>query len=404
MRAPINTRDRLVRICFYWLLPGFFIYHTLVGKEFLPGLLGGYSTAMSAILLLPMSFAYAQHLLESREHRLPLDTVYAGFVFYYASVLAVQFAIGARGNAVADQFGIIFQFLTLFMLARLAPLGDPNFQRWLLAFLVLMTAIIAFNADEGTFAVAALDLQGFNENLANYQAFAFVYSVVMLYVVAPMQQRWQRVLVYLFGIPTLFLNGARTEFIGILLLFSTIEFLDSKHKAITLLVTSSMLAIGIASLPLLADLYPESRTVLLFLDYSDDVSANERAQMLRDGWRSIAGSPWIGSFQSHARGEHIHNALSAWVDLGLLGFIVFVVLIAVPAVDLFLLQRLSFRNPTYRLAFSLVFLTALFAITAKHYTHQLFPLALGIYARHLIEQRRAPPGPPQAITPATLSV
>jgi hypothetical protein len=398
MNAPFMTNSPLVRICFYLLLPGFFIYHSLVGMELLPAFLGGYSTIMSTLLLLPLSLAYGRHLLDARVHRLALDTIYLCFIVYYASVLMVQYSVGAHGNAVPEQFGIIFQFLTLFMLSRLAPLGEPGFQRWLLALLVLMTLIIGFNADEGTFIVAALELLQTNGKLANYQAYAFVYSVVMLYVIAPVKLRWQRLLVYLICIPALFLNGARTEFIGVLSLVFLIEFLESKHKVITLLVTVALIGIGIAALPLLADLYPESRTVLLFLDYNDDISANERAQMLTDGWRSIVENPWLGSFQSHATGEHIHNALSAWVDLGLLGFVIFAALITVPAVDLFLLQSPNFRNPTYRLAFSMVFLTVLFSITAKHYTHQLFPLALGIYSRHLIERRHSRPIRPQEST------
>ncbi len=403
MNAPFMTNSRVVRICFYLLLPGFFIYHSLVGMGLLPAFLGGYSTVMSALLLLPLSLVYAHHLLAAREHRLAFDAIYLCFIVYYANVLMVQYSVGVHGNAVPEQFGIVFQFLTLFMLSRLAPLGEPGFQRWLLAFLVLMTAVIGFNADEGTFIVAALELLQANDKLANYQAYAFVYSVVMLYVAAPLKLRWQRMLVYLICIPTLFLNGARTEFIGVLLLVCLIEFLESKHKVLTLLVMTALIGIGIASLPLLADLYPESRTVLLFLDYSDDISANERAQMLTHGWRSIVASPWLGSFQSHAIGEHIHNALSAWVDLGLLGFVVFAALIAVPAVDLFLLQRPNFLNPTYRLAFSMVFLTVLFSITAKHYTHQLFPLALGIYSRHLIECRNRRPIKPQVLRPTIIT-
>lgn len=386
-RPVLDTNTQIVRACAYLILPGFFLYHSIVGQGWVPTFLGGYSTAMAALLLGPLALQYVQHLLATPTHRLALDGLYVAFVTYYGTVLAAQYANGAHSHAVPEQFGIVFQFVTLFMLSRLAPLGDPKFQRTLLVLLMLMTGLIVSNADDGTFIIASLELYGVDENLANYQAYAFVYSSVMLYVLAPMQKRWQRALVYAICIPTLFLNGARTEFIGVILLVLLTEFIESQHKLVTVLVAAVLVGIGIASLPLLADLFPESRTVFLFLDYSDDRSAQERAQMLHDGWRTITENPWLGDFQSHARGEHIHNALSAWVDLGLAGFIAYAALILVPAIDLFLLQGRHWRVPSYKLAFGMVFLSALFALTAKHYTHQLLPLALGIYGRFLIERR-----------------
>ena len=388
IKVTLYPQARLTSACFYLLLPGFFIYHVMVGQQLFPALLGGYSTAMAVILLLPLSLAYALHLLQLPNHRLSLDIIYMSFIVYYAVLLLVVSAVSPRGAAALEQIGIVFQFLALFMVARLAPLGEHRFQRWLLIFLVIMTATIAFNADEGTFIIVALELQELGTNLANYQAYAFVYSVVALYVLAPIRQRWKRLLIYAVCIPALFVNGARTEFIGMILLVLLLEFMESKHKLMTLLVTCLLAAIGVAALPFLAEAYPESRTVFLFLDYSDDISAMERSGMLRDGWRSIMENPFLGSFGSYAPGAHIHNGLSAWVDLGLLGFVVYAGLIAVPMLDLSLLRRPDLRSPSYRLAFSMLFLSALFAVMAKHFTHQLLPLALGIYSRYLIETPR----------------
>ena len=35
------SNKRLVSACFYMLIPGFFIYHVLVGQQLFPALLGG---------------------------------------------------------------------------------------------------------------------------------------------------------------------------------------------------------------------------------------------------------------------------------------------------------------------------------------------------------------------------
>jgi len=388
MSFTAYPNNRLVSACFYMLLPGFFIYHVMVGQQLFPALLGGYSTAMAVILLPPLSLAYASHLIQRANNRLMLDLIYTGFIVYYAVLLLVVSAISQRGAAALEQIGIVFQFLTLFMVARLAPLGELRFQRWLQMFLIIMTVIIAFNADEGTFIIVALELQELDTNLANYQAYAFVYSVVALYVLGPIRQRWKRILICTVCISTLFVNGARTEFIGMIILVLLLEFMESKHKLMNLLIAGILAAIGVAALPILAEAYPESRTVFLFLDYSDDISAMERSGMLRDGWRSIMENPFLGNFGSYAPGAHIHNGLSAWVDLGVLGFFVYTGLVVVPLLDLCLLRHPDLRSPIYRSALSMLFLCALFAITAKHFTHQLLPLALGVYSRYLTEVPR----------------
>jgi O-antigen ligase len=405
MSSLRHPPSRTARLCFYLLFPGFFLYHFLVAKQWLPGLLGGYSTAMASLLLLPLGLLFLHKVLLQRDERCAMDIAFPAFVLFYLLVLLLNMALSGRGGAASEQFGIVPQFLSLYCLARVLPVEQPRFQHWLWIFLLAMTAAIAFNADEGTFVVAALDLLLTTDYLANYQAYAFVYSVVMLLVLAPLQKRSHRLALYAFAIPTLFLNGARTEFIGVLLLVLLMEFLQSRHKLVSLTVATALVGLAYASLPLLAELYPESRTVFLFIDASDDVSANERARMLAGGLRSLVESPWIGDLGSHAPGEHIHNALSALVDLGIVGFAWYVLLIAVPALDLFVLRRRQLARPSYRLAFALIFLIALFAVTAKHFTHQLLPLALGAYAQHVVaERRRQQSSKPRAALDAALAV
>ena len=94
----------------------------------------------------------------------------------------------------------------------------------------------------------------------------------------------------------LVLNGARTELIGVVALSVTVEFMLSRRKWLMFVMAASLVAIAIAALPILADFYPESRTIFLFLDYSDDLSKIERTRMLEDGWNSIQQSPgWARS-------------------------------------------------------------------------------------------------------------
>ena len=81
------------------------------------------------------------------------------------------------------------------------------------------------------------------------------------------------------------------ELIGVVALTATVEFLLSQRKWLMFATAASLVTIAIAALPILADFYPESRTIFLFLDYSDDLSKIERTRMLDEGWNSIQQNP-----------------------------------------------------------------------------------------------------------------
>ena len=388
----MHQPPRLALLAFHVLLPGFFAYHFLLAKSLIPPLFGGYSTAMAMLWVLPLALLFLQRVLLRPDQRGSMDASFITFLVYMAVVLLLHMAITSRGEAAAEQIGVLPQFLVLYVVARLVPPLAPGLRRALIVALLAMSVAIVTNADEGTFFAASFDVLGTADYFANYQAYGFVYTVCLLYVLCATPSGKHRALIYAFALPTLFLNGARTELIGVVLLTVVLEFALSRHKLLTLAIAAACMAGLAALLPVLADIYPESRTIFLFLDYSDDLSKLERARMLADGWESILASPWTGALGSHKPGEHIHNALSAWVDLGLPGFTAYALLVALPLVDMLLLRRIDLRDPDYRLALSLACLMALFALTAKHYTHQLLPLALGAYARYAVTRRSPQPG------------
>lgn len=384
----MTRTSRLALAAFLLLLPGFFAYHFLLAKSLIPPLLGGYSSAMAMIWLLPLALLYTQQIVLKPAQRCGMDTAFMAFLGYYLIVLLLNMGLSRRGDAAAEQIGILPQFFVLYAVARLVPPETPRLRNFLLVGLLAMSLAIVLNADEGTFFAASFDLLATADYFANYQAYGFIYSVCLIYVLCATPSTKHRAWIYVFALPTLFLNGARTELIGVVLLSVLTEFMMSRRKLLMLGIAVALIAAVAAALPLLAEIYPESRTIFLFLDYSDDLSKLERARMLEEGWNSILESPWIGALGSHKPGEHIHNALSAWVDLGALGFTAYTLLIALPALDLSILRRPRLNEPGFRLALSFIFLVALFAITAKHFTHQLLPLALGAYSRFTVASRQ----------------
>lgn len=369
------------------MLPGFFFYHSLVSSGLIPAFLGGYSSAVASLLMPALLIGYVQHLGKSAANRTLTDAAFIGFCGYYLGILLLQLATGARGGAVSDQIGVIPQFLSLFMATVLAPLHDRRMRFALLISFAVMSAIIFLNIDEGVFIMGLLTDDLADGSVATYQAYGFVYSVVLVLLIGQVEDTRLRILVYVVGLPALFLNGARTELVGVALMAPLLEFAltSAKLRAATWAVVT--LALLAASLPILADMFPDSRTVLLFLDYGDDRSASERAEMLAHGLQSISDHPWFGDFANYPPGAHIHNWLSAWVDLGLVGFVIYAGLQVGPFLHIACARRWRLHEPVFRLPFLLLGLSLLFALTAKHFTHQLLPIALGAYTRLLMHDR-----------------
>ena len=389
MKSIRPRTDLVALLAFCLIFPGFFIYHFLVGKEYIPGLLGGYSTSMALLMLPLVANAYYREITRHRRHPRSVDAAFFAFEVYFACVVLVNIGIGTHMEIAAPLLAIVVQFVVIFMVMALINPSDVRFKAVVGISFAVLSSIILLNATEGTFVVAALDLQTSNEKIADYQSYAFVYTIVILYALFSTRSGWMRWLIYLLAIPALFLNGARTEFIGMLILALFIEFSISKNKLTILGVTFGLILFAAGVQDALIDLLPDNRVLVLFANSGVDDSTLDRANFLRAGWNTLSDHPLTGEFASYKLGEYIHNALSAWVDLGIVGFIFYLGLLVVPF--LLLVRQLieGSREPGMLLALSLLFLALLFAVTAKHYSHQMFPAAIGAFASYLQYSRQA---------------
>ena len=389
MKSIYPNTSPVALLAFCLIFPGFFIYHFLVGKEYIPGLLGGYSTSMALLMLPLIANEYYREVTRHRRRPRGIDTTFFAFEVYFAGVVLVNIGIGTHMEVAVPLLAIAVQFAVIFMVMALINPTDVRFKMAVGLSFVVLSSIILLNATEGTFVVAALDLQTSDESIANYQSYAFVYTIIVLCTLFSTHSGRIRWLIYLVAIPSLFLNGARTEFIGMLILALTIEFSISRSKVMILTGTLGLILLAAGVQDDLTDLLPDNRVLLLFANSGVDDSTTDRANFLRAGWKTLSEHPLTGEFASYKLGEHIHNALSAWVDLGIFGFIFYLGLLIVPF--LLLLRQLinGSREPGMLLTLSMLFLALLFAMTAKHYSHQMFPAAVGAFASYLQYSRQA---------------
>ena len=388
MKSIRPRTDLVALLAFCLIFPGFFIYHFLVGKEYIPGLLGGYSTSMALLMLPLVANAYYREVTRNRRRPRSVDATFFAFEVYFACVVLVNIGIGTHMEIAAPLLAIVVQFVVIFMVMALINPSDVRFKAVVGVSFAVLSSIILLNATEGTFVVAALDLQTSDESIANYQSYAFVYTIIILCTLFSTRSGWLRWLIYLIAIPALFLNGARTEFIGMLIMALLIEFSISKNKLKILGVTFGLILLAAGLQDTLIDQLPDNRVLVLFANSGVDDSTLDRANFLRAGWKTLSDHPLTGEFASYKLGEHIHNALSAWIDLGIVGFIFYLGLLVVPF--LLLLRQLikGSREPGMLLTLSMLFLALLFALAAKHYSHQMFPAAVGAFANFFQYTRR----------------
>lgn len=382
MRRP----PRMGSIAFFVLFPGFFVYHVLVGTGRIPAVLDGYSTRAAALVLPFLALAFVNHGLRHRRSRTQVDGIFFLFLAYFGAVVGFNLAWRADLTIAVPHLGILIQFAAIYLAIRLVDPTSPLF-RWaaLLSFFVLTATVFTFSAG-GAFTVVAGALEGTEEKLADYQGYAFVYVVLVLFLAATLRSANARLAVYALAVPALFLIGARAEFAAFLLVPPIFEFCLGRRKALFWIAGAGILSTVLLLLVAGADLFPGSR-VLALMASTPDESVMERARLTREAWRSLGDSPLLGAYASYPPGEYAHNLLSVWVDLGVVGFLFFVLLLLLPAIDLVLGLRTRAAEPDHVLALAVFAVSAVLFVLAKNFTYQMFPIALALYARYAARRR-----------------
>lgn len=378
--------SRLALVAYLAVFPGFWAYHVGVAQELLPPLLRGYSVAISVIVLPLLVLGYVQHLKERGSSNL-FDAAFAVFVAFWL-LTSVGHMLQGTGSVVAQShLGSIPQWLCLYLIARLVDLDDRVFQRAVRMAFAMMIAIVLTNLSNGSFALEATEVPIDDRvSLATYQDFALIYLVTVLFFAVTCPSTVRRALLYIASTATLFLVGARTEFVALLVAVLLVEWCFARRRA-AVLVIYALFALSLAVvLQVIVELSPENRVVDLVVRRADDYSVQERIGMMTSALQTIADHPLSGNFASYRPGEYAHNLLSAWVDLGFVGFLSLCVLLALPLIDLSLQFRLRAREPSYVFTLTALFVSVLLLLSAKFFAYGLTPLALGLYARSSFRQ------------------
>lgn len=378
-----SGRDYLFVVSYVMLMPGYFVYHLLVSQGVIPPVLGGYWTIACVALAAPLLLTFVRVCMRGETKLASIDYLFGAFVIIYVLGLLYSYAENKNIYNASVQVGVIPQFIVFYVLFRLLPTASTFFRRAnITSFLVMSTIILSAYGSEYHWAynpavVIAEELK------ATYQGYGLAYLVVASTTIPLVSRALLRQVLFGVALAALFVNGARSELFAMLLLFVIYEIFVSRQKiylmAFFMLVASVIYFGG----DLILGDFGESRVLGLYYDGRNDESANDRLIAMELGLQTIADHPIFGNFGDHPPGFYIHNALSAWVDLGLIGFGLYVILLVSPAALVYVYSRSLSRHQIASLL-SLPILMFFFASASKHYSYQLLPVSLGLFLNELM--------------------
>ena len=106
---------------------------------------------------------------------------------------------------------------------------------------------------------------------------------------------------------------------------------------LVLILLVTIVIIFVVNLDTLAAELPENRVVDL-LDIGSDTSNQARNELEQSAWESIVNNPVLGDYGGYTAyagiGGYSHNLLSAWVNLGLVGFSLYIIVILAAMIGL----------------------------------------------------------------------
>lgn len=320
---PRYARLLIGGVTFWLLFAGFFLYHFLASQDIIPRVAGG---LFSIVLIIALP----------------------GLV--WGTALAFR-RLPGLGQGLTAQSSILFFTWAIFWLAiHVASEPDHPAHLQLLATLVLTFGLLmlVFNLPVysrtlhlvcgvtlfviGLLSLAYIDsttlmiIGSSDEESASYQGMARGLMVIGAFVICGVPRLTVRFALAAFATVALFFTGARSELYGFIAAFATMEGVISRRSPFAQ-AALVILLVGLAWIILQnLDVLAASRQLQIF-DLSQSTSWVARQYMAEYAERQILAHPFAGVYGGHwdlGEGDYAHNALSAWVSLGFIGFVLFV--------------------------------------------------------------------------------
>lgn len=370
--------EKAAFVFFLFLFPGSFFYHAAVGLDYIPPFLKGYISIVGLVgSLLLIAFKALGFI---RGDAIEKNQIWFFiFIIIFMLVSFYNFYIGVHSNNAKVNLLLALNLLACYLVFSNIDSVGKEFKCSVVIAGAAMSAIIFFFSENGVFDVSS---QSPNAPLvASYQTFALAYLPVMIVAIAKSTNRLWRYALFVVSVYSLYFNGARSEFLAMLIFFAVFEVSISNKRVIEVMRVTVFTVAAVASIFIVIPQSVENRTSRL-VNLSEDNSSNVRRDIFQEGIDKVSKSPLLGDYGNYEQGLYIHNVFSAWQDLGLFGFLYFCLMMVIP---LFFFSRDSLvRQNTSKetaLCLGMLVATSILLICAKYFAYPLVAITLGVISR-----------------------
>tara|TARA_B100000674_G_C37952514_1_gene967953 strand:+ start:1121 stop:2311 length:1191 start_codon:yes stop_codon:yes gene_type:complete len=372
-------------ISFLLLFPGFFIYQMLLSQSQITGFLGGYFGYMSLILFIPLILVFLYHFINNTKFFAFIDYFFIFLMLYIAVIALYHFSFGRLANNYEmlewSISGIIFN-IECYVIAKFSNFENSIFKKIILFLFLYISFIYLTNLDKGVMVI----LNSGNIDLVSYQGFARSIVIHASLLIFFLKSNLLRLLILLLAFWILITLGSRSETIifflslSIVFLLNSVKSLNGIILALVLItVSASLVILNVSSVMLFIEntRFYEFFTVGIF----NSSSSSARALFLETATQYIYESPFFGNYGAYlfhfgSIGAYPHNLMSAWLNLGLFGFISYIIILF-RLLQISLKRSLGNSSPfTLFALFASIFIVLSFMFS-KSYLFMFFGIAVG---------------------------
>jgi O-antigen ligase len=379
----------------FWLLfPGFFIYQVLINLSVIPSFLGGYFGIVSMILFVPLLFLFFFQIIKSPKSLGLLDVSFLLLMLYIFLVSVSNYLLGEMAGYYDLLYwslsGVIFN-LVCYFIAKYFNYDNKKARRVLLVTFLLVAVLFYLNVRDGIFSLLNSGIEG----SVTYQGYARSIVAVSLILIASYRSALVTIALTTFSTVILIIVGSRSElilYVGTLVV--TYYVIKSSSitcvSLVTLLSLVALIIFGLNSNIILASL--ENTRLYEFIENGvfDSSSGQSRLELVRAGWANIVDNPIFGRYGIYVKhfgsiGAYPHNLLSAWLNLGIIGFIGYLSLIFAVLFKALRVARNHINSYSLLALFFAIFIFVAF-LTSKDYLFMFFGLSVG-FSQNIYKNR-----------------
>lgn len=374
---------------FLSLFPAYFTYHWAAINDLIPLFFGGFINEVSALVCICFLIVFLCQRIQIRSLT-SLDMLFLIFMIWFAFVILLNFFLMTAPGVSKNHTAAFLQISAVYLAVRYAGFDETQRVLMWMAFLLGLSVIwVAINSPI-ELLVAGSD----ESSIANYQSLSRSFLLIFIFGISFIWMRVIRWAWYLFAVTVLFLLGARTELMGFFIFIAVFELFSStnpvRYFSIIAVIVMICVVTLYSSLSFLTELFPDNRVLYLLQLGVNDESVASRSVAQLAAWSAILDSPLLGDYghyeKSFSAGFYAHNWLGVWVDLGLLGLVIFFSLHGLAAWIAFRIYKLSIKindlifKKRVALAMGVLAMVIVFNLFAKNFADSGLAVAIALLA------------------------